>query len=109
MVNLVRVRGDTYPVPRVVKSTETKAVADITGWSIVVVVSTEPFPADSADQVFTVNATLTTPASGRYQWAPEASHADNVGRMFFGVVATKPDTSIETLETGLYTVNEGVK
>ncbi len=108
MTDLKRTRGDTHPVVRVVKSSETKATVDISTWTILISVSTKPFPADAASLVFSVTANITDGPNGEYQWAPTDAMADNIGRMFFGVLATKP-TEKETLEAGLYTVIEGRK
>ena len=108
MVDYVRFRGDTYPIPRTMRSKKTGAIEPIAGYSFKMTINTLKSPTNEVDQVFQMIGVITDEDLGEYQFTPSTAQAANTGDMFYDIEAVDAGGLIETVDKGKYDVDQDI-
>jgi hypothetical protein len=99
-MTIKRYRGDTG-ADRVLISVNGE-VADLTGSTVVMTLSTQNNPIDSSTQVYQLTGTWDDPTSGIVEFSPSTIQADNVGYFYYDIQLTNQAGVVFTVDKGSY-------
>lgn len=108
MTDITRKRGDTYADEFTIKSAATGLPINITGYSFVLTVDPEQYPADSSKNKFQLTGTIVDAAAGRVEFAPTALQADNVGKFFYDVQMVDGAGRKRTIVSAKYVMTQDI-
>lgn len=105
---LCRTRGDTFPHQFQLKDSAGVAI-DITGYSFLLTVDPSETPTGSGANLFQLTATLTTPLTGNFEFAPSAGEADQTpSEYFYDVQMTDAGGALRTILKDTYTFTQDI-
>jgi hypothetical protein len=107
-ISVSRFRGDTVADEFVVRDSTGNAV-DITGFTFRLTVNAEKAPANTDNQLFSIDGVITDEAGGVVEFAPTDVQADqSPGKYFFDVEMTDGNGRIQTIVTGTYVFRQDI-
>lgn len=101
MTDIERKRGDTYAIELSVTDSSGTAV-DISGYSFLLTVDPEKYPASSDNNLFQLTGTITSALSGTVEFSPSAANTDAVGTYYYDIQMTDSGGLISTLDSGKF-------
>jgi hypothetical protein len=107
MTEITRFRGDTYADQFTLKDSAGVAI-DISGYSFTFTLNTEKSPADTANEVYQLTGTITDAPGGKFEFAPSAVQADQVGTFFYDVQMIDGGGGIRTLAKDKYKYTQDI-
>lgn len=109
MTTITRKRGDTYADEFIIRSKETRAPIDITGYSFLLTVDPEKAPASAANNLFQLTGTILDAAAGRVEFAPNAVQADQApGQYWYDVQMTDGAGRKRTIVLDKYKIEQDI-
>ncbi len=105
---IVRFRGDTRPVPRIVQDNDNVAT-DISGWSFSLTVNKLENPGAGDAAEFTIVGTITDAVNGKVEFQPSVGEAALVPAIYwYDIQAVDSASLIETLAKGMWDQRQDV-
>lgn len=106
---IVMFRGDSYPVPFVVKNKKTKTPIDLAGATAKLTVDRKARPVDETTKVFSVNGVIDpVPTTGRISFTPTPANTAEIGKYFYDIQLTLPDGSIRTIVKSTFEITQDI-
>lgn len=101
-------RGDSFPLAYAFKDKTTGLPINITDWTFKLTVSSVKDPTDSSTKVFSVDATITDAANGKFSFLPTEENNSEIGVFFFDIQYTNPSGHKRTIEKDKYTITQDI-
>lgn len=99
-IDIIRKRGDTYPMSFVVKSEGVPL--DITDSEFWLTVDPSKAPTDDTNNLFALEGQIMNPLGGLVTFAVSESEADHVGNYFYDLQMIDPAGIVRTIQAGKF-------
>jgi len=104
-----RLRGDTKPIPKILKSDDTGLAVNITGYTFVLTVDTQQNPPDAVTQQFQISGSIIDGPAGKVQFQPSLGQADQTpGTYWYDIQITEASGAIVTLLKGKWLIRQDI-
>ena len=101
-------RGDTYADEFIIKSKTTGLPINITGYTFLMTLDPEKYPATNANNLYQLAGTILDATGGRVEFAPSALQADRTGSFFYDVQMIDGAGRKRTVEHDSYTYTQDI-
>jgi hypothetical protein len=106
MADIIRKRGDTYPIEFIV--TGNGVPIDISTASFVLTVDPSRAPTSAATNLFALTGVVTNGPAGAVKFTPTPSQVDRVGNFFYDVQMVDGTGAIRTVQAAKFNLAQDI-
>lgn len=103
-----RIRGDTYADSFTINNDTEGEIANISGYTFLMTLSTMRNPIDNTTEVYQLSGDITDAVNGVVEFAPDANQADQVGLFYYDIQMVDTSGVKRTLVKDVYVYEEDI-
>lgn len=108
MSDIVRKRGDTYPIQFKLLDIKTGEPYNFSQNTFIMTVDPEKNPSTAENNIFSILGVPIDPTEGTIEFYPDVENVDHVGRFWYDIEMTDSEGRVRTLIKAKFQLNQDI-